>query len=208
MRVMISSNRRRLRAVLPVLILVLGAVMTLAQEPRNPAPGGSAAPRVEVLETKVVSLDRQNYHGWPTVARLKDGRLLVVCSGGREAHVCPFGRVDLYVSGDDGKTWSWPRTVLDGDLDDRDAGILETAKGTLLITTFTSLAYEPILAKAREGGAWNAARLERWQGVHNRLDAAGRQAELGQWMIRSTDGGRTWSQRYSSIVNSPHGLLS
>ena len=24
-------------------------------------------------------------------------------------------------------------------------------------------------------------------------------------MIRSTDGGRTWSERYSSLVNSPHG---
>jgi len=31
--------------------------------------------------------------------------------------------------------------------------------------------------------------------------------DSGQWMIRSTDGGRTWSTRYATIVNSPHGPL-
>ena len=40
---------------------------------------------------------------------------------------------------------------MDGPIDDRDAGVLETAKGTILITTFTSLAYEPILTKAEQG---------------------------------------------------------
>jgi photosystem II stability/assembly factor-like uncharacterized protein len=63
------------------------------------------------------------------------------------------------------------------------------------VTTFTSLAYEKGLSAKR--GAWLVA--------HNRLSAEQRQAELGQWMIRSTDGGVTWSARYSSIVNSPHG---
>jgi sialidase-1 len=33
-------------------------------------------------------------------------------------------------------------------LDDRDSGVLETAKGTLLVTTFTSLAYEDSFKKA------------------------------------------------------------
>jgi hypothetical protein len=166
-----------------------------------------AAPRIDVLETTVISLDTQHYHGWPTVTRLKSGRLLVVCSGGREGHVCPFGRVDLYVSDDEGRSWGWPRTLLDSDIDDRDAGILETASGALLVTTFTSLDYEPILANALASGTWDAAKLRRWRAAHDRLAAPQRQAELGQWMIRSTDGGRTWSPRYSSIVNSPHGPI-
>jgi len=29
--------------------------------------------------------------------------------------------------------------------------------------------------------------------------------ELGQWLIRSTDGGKNWSTRLPTIVNSPHG---
>jgi hypothetical protein len=102
--------------------------------------------------------------------------------------------------------------LLDSAIDDRDAGVMETAKGSLLVTTFTSLAYEPILKRALdkksgEPGAWNPNRLRAWQAAHQRLDKAQRQSELGQWMIRSTDDGVTWSARYSSIVNSPHGPI-
>ena len=139
-----------------------------------PGAGAQGGPRADVSDTRVISLDAQHYHGWPTAARLRSGRLLVVCSGGREEHVCPFGRVDLYVSDDDGQSWGWPRTLLDSDIDDRDAGMLETASGALLVTTFTSLAYEPILAKAKASGGWEAAKLRRWQAAHNRLSAAQR----------------------------------
>jgi sialidase-1 len=168
-------------------------------------PHRSLGAEAKVIDTKVISLDDGNYHGWPTLIRRKNGQLMVACSGGREHHVCPFGRVDLYVSNDDGATWGWPRTVLDGDSDDRDAGILETAKGSLLITTFTSLAYEPSLKRGIQEGKWDAARLARWKAAHERMSADERKAELGQWIIRSTDGGRTWAPRVSSIVNSPHG---
>ena len=127
----------------------------------------SAAISANVLETKVISRFSQLYHGWPTLARTKKGELLVVCSGGREAHVCPFGRVELIRSKDNGKTWTFPRVLLDGPIDDRDAGIVETAKGSLLVTTFTSLAYEP-LAATKENPAWQA--------THNRIEDAKRQA--------------------------------
>jgi sialidase-1 len=169
-----------------------------------------ASPSVEVLETRVISRQAQYYHGWPTVARRKNGRLLLAWSGGREAHVCPFGRVEYMTSDDEGRTWTWPRVLLDSAIDDRDAGVVETAKGSILVTSFTSLAYEASLKKAEKseaGKGWVAERLAAWQGVHARLDESGRQADLGQWMLRSTDGGRTWSPRYSSIVNSPHGPI-
>ena len=141
-----------------------------------------AAPQAEILETKVISQQPDLYHGWPTLARCRNGQLLVVCSGGREAHVCPFGRVELMRSHDQGQTWTWPEIVLDGPIDDRDAGVLETAKGSILITTFTSLAYEPILAKAEKDDNWAADRLARWQAAHTRVGAEQRQASLGVWM--------------------------
>ena len=174
-----------------------------AAAPQQPAPAHT------VHETKVISRQPDKYCGWPTLARRKNGELLVTWSGGRESHVCPFGRVEMIRSGDGGETWSYPRVLLDGPIDDRDSGVLETAKGSLLVTTFTSLAYVPQLeqALARGGKApgWNADRLDRWQAAHNRISAEARQRELGTWMIRSTDGGITWSARYDSVVNSPHG---
>jgi len=165
-----------------------------------------------VLDTRVISLDAQYYHG-PTLARRKNGELLVVCSGGREGHICPFGRVDMMVSHDDGASWQWPQTVLDSPSDDRDAGALETPRGTLLVTTFTSLAYEKLLTDAEKKqpdapGAWPPERLKAWQLARGRLSADERKANLGEWMIRSTDGGITWSARYPTIVNSPHGPVS
>ena len=165
------------------------------------------APGFKVRDLKVISLD-DYYHGWPTVTRRANGDLVCVWSGGRESHVCPFGRVEMIVSHDEGETWSFPQVILDGPIDDRDAGILETSRGTLLATTFTSLAYEPILQKAEANpDSWDAARLANWRGAHNRISAEERQRHLGCWMIRSEDGGQTWSERYRSVVNSPHGPI-
>jgi sialidase-1 len=171
-----------------------------------------AAPKASVHETKVISFQPDLYHGWPTVARRKCGQLLLSYSGGREAHVCPFGRVELMRSDDEGKTWGWPCVVMDSEIDDRDSGVLETAKGTLLVTSFTSLAYEGSLARAEKikpgsPGAWPAERLRRWQAANNRLPAEKRKQMLGQWMIRSTDGGMTWSGRFRCLANSPHGPI-
>jgi sialidase-1 len=173
-------------------------------------PATNSNPLIRVLDTRVISRLNNYYHGWPTLVRRREGELVLVCSGGREGHVCPFGRVEMMISKDGGANWSWPQVLLDGPLDDRDAGVVETSRGTLLVTTFTSLAYEGILRKAEQGaagapGAWEQPRLDAWRAAHGRLSAEQRKAELGQWMIRSTDGGMTWSARYSSLLNSPHG---
>jgi len=169
----------------------------------------ASIPRAIVEDVRTISLQPQYYHGWPTVTRRRNGDLVLVVSGGREGHICPFGRVEMMVSHDQGATWHWPQTILDSPSDDRDAGILETARGTLLATTFTSLAYERLLLEAEkkkgQPGAWPEERLRSWQLAYTRLSPEERKANLGEWMVRSTDGGITWSARYPTIVNSPHG---
>ena len=134
------------------------------------------------------------YSGWPTVARRANGDLVLVWSGDREAHVCPFGRVLLSVSRDEGETWTAPRVILDTDLDDRDAGVVETARGTLLVTTFTSLHFE-----------LNKNPPPHWAAARDRLTPEQRKQQLGCWMLRSTDNGITWSMPYRVPVSSPHG---
>lgn len=179
------------------------AGLSLAASAAALAPGRSraAAPAAEILETKVVSPQANYYHGWPTLIRRRDGELVLVWSGRREAHVCPFGTVEMMTSRDEGASWTFPRTLHDGPIDDRDAGVLETAKGTLLVTTFTSLAYAPMVA---EGGS--KAGDPRWQSAHARIaDESVRQSELGCWAFRSTDGGLSFSARIDTVVNSPHG---
>lgn len=169
-------------------------------------------PKAEVTDIRVISHQPELYCGWPTVARRRNGQLLVAWSGGREGHVCPFGRVEMMASNDDGVSWSWPQVLLDSPMDDRDAGVIETAKGSLLVTTFTSLAYEKQLRTAHtrkpgDKGAWPAEKLAAWDAAQNRLTAEERQAGLGEWLTRSTDGGVTWSARIPTVLNSPHGPI-
>ena len=68
------------------------------------ARGADADPAAKILSTKVISQEPQYYHGWPTVARRFNGELWVTWSGGREAHICPFGQVHAMTSRDDGVT--------------------------------------------------------------------------------------------------------
>lgn len=172
-----------------------------------------ATPKAKLVETRVISKTPDLYCGWPTITRRTNGELLLVYSGGRERHVCPFGRIEFMRSKDDGENWSWPRVLLDGPIDDRDAGVLETAQGSILVSTFTSNAYEARLQQelerksAAHPNAWTDEHIASWQAVHERIDAQQRDQELGQWMIRSTDGGVTWSARYAVPVDSPHGPI-
>ncbi len=155
-----------------------------------------AAPASAGAEARVISRDANHYHGWPTLARTRTGRLLLAYSGGRESHVCPFGRVELMTSDDDGANWSWPQVLLDSPIDDRDSGVVEAADGSLLATTFTSLAYEEPNRHAQDPEAWRA--------VEARTTPEQRKSLLGTWMLRSEDG-LLWSQPYRVPVNSPHG---
>lgn len=201
-------NRRKL------LQTTAAAAASTALLPRSAPASATTAPGIEVLDTRVVSWEADLYHGWPTITRRADGELWAVWSGGRESHICPFGKLCAMSSRDQGETWTYPRVLLDGPLDDRDGGIVETAEGTLLATTFTSLAYEDrilkrILALTDEEleaeEKWNPERLRRWLAARDRLSEEERRNHIGQWLVRSTDGGITWSERLPTLVGSPHG---
>src|SRR6218665_1862975 len=83
-------------------------------------PSIARAAEARILETRIISWKAPLYHGWPTLARRKNGELLLTFSGGRETHVCPFGRVELMRSQDNGVTWRWPQVLYDGPIDNTD----------------------------------------------------------------------------------------
>ena len=63
--------------------------------------GGSNA---TVLWSKVVCKQPGNYLFTGTIGLRADGEILVVFSGDREQHVCPFGKTQIVRSSDGGET--------------------------------------------------------------------------------------------------------
>lgn len=140
-------------------------------------------------------IKHRTYHGWPTLLRTADNRLMAVCSGNRKMHVCPYGRVWMYISEDEGKTWKKTRALSSGPLDDRDAGICQAADGSLLVNYFTS-----ILTYFRPKCLSKEKRLRA-----EKITLVTLRREHGFWMRRSTDGGVSWGPKYRTPVYSPHG---
>ena len=145
------------------------------------------------------------YIGWPTVCRRGGNELLVVFSGDRSQHVCPWGKVQMVRSSDDGETWSEPETICNTPLDDRDAGIIETAEGSLVVNWFTSLAF----AQASYGTGLKRPEspdiLLEWQRHAEKLTPGVRERWLGNWTRRSADGGKTWEEPVQHLGSAPHG---
>ena len=149
-----------------------------------------------VIEKYGIIENGMRYHGWPTCALLPDGRLMVVSSADRVGHVCPFGKVVAYESGNCGESWSEPRVLADGPLDDRDAGILVTSRGTILVNWFTSICWLNLIEKPE---------FSTWKCIAEKISLKDMKDNLGFWMIRSSDGGKTWGEKQLMPVNSPHG---
>lgn len=166
--------------------------------------GVASSQEIEVLQTRTITPEGAPYAGWATLGKRANGELWVVWSGGREAHRCPFGQVHAMKSVDQGQTWTHPRVLLDGPLDDRDAGFLETSKGTLLVTTFNS-SHRTILDDVAKVATWDPEKLRRWQAELAWTTAEQDKQHVGQWLIRSEDGGVTWSPVIATVVSSPHG---
>jgi hypothetical protein len=74
---------------------------------------------------------------FPTLTMLQSGELIVVYYDSPD-HVSRVGRIAMARSGDEGRTWSTPTVVIDGPNDERDPNIIETARGTWLLSYFES----------------------------------------------------------------------
>ncbi len=166
--------------------------------------------KLTIKETRIICSNPTNpynaYFAWPTVARLQDGRLAMVASGFRLRHICPFGKVVMCLSDDEGKTWSRPAIIMDTPLDDRDAGILPFGEKSLLITSFNNT--KETQRAFSEHGYWETPGHGHpyIDGYLDALDGeAAETAYLGSTMIFSHDGGKTFGEILRSPVTSPHG---
>jgi hypothetical protein len=144
------------------------------------------------------------YSAWPSVTRANNGDLLAVYSGKRIEHVCPFGKVILQRSRDEGKTWSAPIIAIDTPLDDRDAGVTVLSGGRVVVTTFNNT--------RKEQAEWADKRSftpdERGSLIKAYLPLVNDKMEdkyLGSLISVSEDDGFSFGEPFKSPVSAPHG---
>ena len=141
-------------------------------------------------------MSKHNYFGWPSVARLQNGKIAVVASGFRRRHVCPFGKAVISYSEDEGKTYTAPAPVIDTVLDDRDSGIVPFGKSGVIVTSFNNtVGFQRKYARPFDSAYLDLIRPEE-------------EAEaLGSTFRISHDCGVTFGPIFKSPVTSPHGPL-
>ena len=148
------------------------------------------------------------YQGWPTVCKDENGVLYVTCSGHRLGHICPFGKNLMYISHDEGETWSSPIIINDTELDDRDSGILSLGDKKLLMTYFNL--HKEYYFGERGYVEQNTTPvthdmsmglLEGWKNLTDEQNHA------GSFIRISNDGGFSWGKPIKTPVTAPHGPI-
>lgn len=163
--------------------------------------------RVHVVESGAVWRKPDHvfgYAAWPSVCKDSQGRLTVAFSGCRIMHVCPYGKVLVMKSKDEGRTWSSPIIAIDTPLDDRDAGILHLGGGKMLVTSFNN-SREVQRCNADRGIYGGKERLDMVYAYLPNVTDKAEEAYLGYNMAVSEDDGCTWSEPYRVPVSAPHG---
>ncbi len=134
---------------------------------------------IKVLSEGIVASRPGQMYAWPGITRAANGDILVAASE-RKFHRCPGGREVIMRSSDHGHTWSLPEEVYNSELDDRDANLLTLQDGSLLLSWFTSNAFEEV---------------PYWQERSARVSDQLRKELIGAWLLRSDDNGVTWSDK-------------
>jgi len=219
-----------LHRVIVIVLMLIGLPCVFADESSLSAPGegtiddggrpqidiSAPAPKIVRDDIRTISNDPAHYLGWPTLTRRKDGELLLVYSGGRDYHVCPFGRIEMMRSSDGGATWSPPQVILDTALDDRGASVIEAKDGTILVAYISSKVYQKHLNNPERllnkvFGKDVAEHLARWHEADQRTTPEEKRLIAGEYKgrmtIRSTDGGKTWSDPMPVPFFSPRGPI-
>lgn len=148
------------------------------------------------------------FFAWPSIARLKDGTLLMGASGFRMKHVCPFGKAVLCYSFNEGQVWTPPAVVIDTLLDDRDCGVVPFGDHRVFVSSFNNTTkaqrgWNSIPPGSDENAVRRRDLIEAYLRFVDNTDAEAR--FLGSTYRISDDGGYTFGPIGRVPVTTPHG---
>lgn len=167
--------------------------------------------KITILEEARVVMSNygsiHDYFGWPTVKRLRNGRLALGASGYRMEHICPFGKAVLSFSENEGKTWTVPAPIIDTVLDDRDTGLCPFGQSGLIITSFNNT--RQMQMGWLNGHINRRTEEEKYyvRGYLSLISDEQEKAALGSTYKVSYDNGVTFGPLQISPVTSPHGPI-
>lgn len=149
-----------------------------------------------------------NYHGWPSVCKDERGVLFAAASGMRITHVDPCGKNCLYLSFNDGKTWTPPVIVNDSYLDDRDTGVFAWGKGKMIVSWFSDRIKDNCEAMMKYD--WlSDPHKKLCKGFADSWNYLSEEELIGRSYVKmSDDYGVTWSDPVVVPVTSPHGPVA
>jgi len=147
------------------------------------------------------------YNGWPSVCRDDRGVLYAVSSSMRITHVDPCGKNCMFVSLNEGETWSCPIVVNDSYVDDRDTGIIYMGDGKMLMSWFSSAHadYCESLLKQEWLNAVDKGICRGFSGAWKAMDQNTFKKCTGAYVKLSHDYGVTWSEPVRVPLTAPHG---
>ena len=147
------------------------------------------------------------YNGWPTIARDDRGVLYVTASSMRLTHGDPAGKNCMWVSFNEGKTWTKPIVVNDSKFDDRDTGICYIGGGKMVISWFTETDHEFYdgLINATWYHPEDKALTQGFGNMLKNLSSDEIEDGIAAFVKCSDDYGVTWSDPIKVPLTSPHG---
>ena len=165
-------------------------------------------PEVEYFRVNNIKGNFFRYNGWPTVCKDDRGVLYTTASSYRMSHVDPCGKNCMYLSFNEGKTWTSPIIVNDSYIDDRDMGITYCGNGKMVVTWFNEL--HPEYWEHLDACTWfDRVDVQVVNGIAKalrHLPEGTCEKLVGAYVKVSEDYGVTWSDPIRVPLTNPHGV--
>ncbi len=161
---------------------------------------------MQFLQKTIVREDGK-YVSFPSIARLGDGRFILVyrqaldrlSEYGKITHVDPSSRIMARFSNDACETWSEPSVLYEDEMGEQDPCVNTLSDGTLIVTFFRwkVVPKERKDTLGRAFSAYGRIIFDRWASIH-----------VGTMCLRSHDGGKSWEGPFCMEDPSREGALS